>query len=163
MPKLRIVSRSKWGAAKPRGVDRVRWIGANLKIRVHHTADSGPGAHANRKAEREYMQRIQSFHQHTRGWADIGYSYVIMPSGVVYVGRGWGVRGSHTLNHNSDVGVCFAGTFTEKPPTIAAQIAFWQLKRRLKLRGARGLEAIPHSATFATACPGNALKRALGL
>jgi len=161
--RLRVYSRTKWGAKPPRAIDRVRWFGTIRPIRVHHTADSGPGPRATVAEESAYMRRIQAFHQNTRGWADIGYSYVIMPSGRVYTGRGYGIRGSHTVNHNADVGICFAGTFTEKAPTIAAQVAFWQMKRWLKRRGVRGLNAIPHRATFATACPGNELCKALGI
>lgn len=163
MGSLKIVSRKRWSAAPARGIDRVQWFAKRVKIRVHHTADNGPGSRATQADEAAYMRRIQAFHQNTRGWADIGYSYVIMPSGRVFVGRGWGVRGAHTEGHNSDIGVCFAGTFVERAPTLAAQIAFWQLKRRLKRRGARDLQALPHSLTYPTACPGNALKKALGL
>jgi N-acetylmuramoyl-L-alanine amidase len=109
------------------------------------------------------MQETQQFHMGTRGYADIAYSYVIMPSGRVYVGRGFGVKGAHTLDHNSDVGICFAGTYTQRIPSDEAVAAFWQLKRHLRRRGVRGLGAVPHRATFSTACPGAKVVKALGL
>lgn len=163
MPKLSVVSRRKWGAAAATSVTRDRWAGKRLTIRVHHTADTPPRPNASVGEEAAYMRRVQAFHQNVRGYADIAYSYVIMPSGRVYVGRGWGVHGAHTLNHNGDVGICFAGTYTKMEPTHSSLVAFWQLKRRLQRRGLRVADIAGHRETFATSCPGDAVMKALQL
>lgn len=161
---LTIVSRRKWGAKAPTSRTRVRWAGTKRALRVHHTADIQPPLPtATIAQESSYLRNIQHYHMTTRGYSDIAYSYIIMPSGRVYVGRGFGVLGAHTLSHNEDVGVCFAGNYSQKQPTDVSLAAFWQLKRHLKLRGVRGLNAVPHRATFATACPGSKLVKSLGL
>lgn len=45
-----------------------------------------------------------------RGWADIGYHYVIRRSGTVETGRPLHIKGAHTLHHNDDsIGICLVG------------------------------------------------------
>lgn len=165
-----IRARSHWSTGVP-AADLANvspsWTSAPTDVYVHHTADSGP-----RKAtvleEHAYLRRIEAFHVNTRGYKALGYSYIIMPSGRVYEGRGWNKKGAHTLDpkdadrdgdlvENDDIGICFAGTFTSKPPTRRAKSAYWLLRARLKLRGARIDRTYPHRAAFATSCPGSAI------
>ena len=37
----------------------------------------------------------------SKGWSDIGYSFLIGGDGRVYEGRGWGRVGAHTYGYNS--------------------------------------------------------------
>jgi N-acetylmuramoyl-L-alanine amidase len=51
-----------------------------------------------------------------RGWSDIGYHYVILPSGEIEVGRTLNQIGAHCEGQNADsIGTCLIGdtTFTE--------------------------------------------------
>ena len=82
---------------------------------VHHTAT--PNGESDWAAR---VRQIWDFHVHTRGWADIGYNYLIDQNGLMYVGRGEDVKGAHFSGHNSETcGIAYLGTFnTFQPPAV---------------------------------------------
>jgi hypothetical protein len=107
-------------------------------------------------AEKKAMREIQRFHQgKSRGWADIGYAYVVFPSGRIYEGRGKHV-GAHCPGHNSEPSCAFAGDYSKVAPTERAVRAFDELRKQLRMVGWRG-----HRDGFPTSCPGDALYGAL--
>lgn len=136
---------------------------------IHHVADSGPsgGARATVKAEKMYMRKVEAFHIDSRDMAAIAYSFVIMPSGRVYEGRGWGKSGGHTYGHNSfSHGVCFAGNFQSMRPTKRALAACRELLndgtgkgfvRRPRKEHPTGGHRDVGAQGGGTACPGNNL------
>ena len=70
-------------------------------------------------------REIQIKHMHDKGYADIGYHFVIDAAGLIYEGRSLGVRGAHTGGHNTGtVGVCLMGNFEDAaPPGVQAASA----------------------------------------
>jgi N-acetylmuramoyl-L-alanine amidase len=50
----------------------------------------------------ERVRAIQYFHQHDRGWVDIGYHFLVGENGKVYEGRGWDRQGAHSPGWNND-------------------------------------------------------------
>lgn len=59
---------------------------------------------------------IRRFHVQERGWSDIGYHYVIQPSGETEAGRPLSEAGAHTYGHNADsIGICLIGGKGSKP------------------------------------------------
>jgi len=58
------------------------------------------------------------------GWDDVGYSFLVCEDGRVYEGRGWNVRGAHTLGYNQvAIGVCIIGDYQRRlplPPAVNA-------------------------------------------
>lgn len=156
-----IRGRKIWGAVPPADRTYDQWS-SGVTLVVHHTAGSMP---RDENGERAEMRSIQRAH-FANGWSDIGYNYVIMPSGRVYEGRGYGIRGAHTINHNRQtIGVSFAGNYDVKKPTRRSLRAYRQLMRRLRDHGARidrvrGHQQMPNQST---ACPGKHLMRALKL
>lgn len=82
---------------------------------VHHTAT--PNNESDWAAR---VRQIWDFHVHTRGWADIGYNYLIDQNGLMYVGRGEDIKGAHFSGHNSETcGIAYLGTFnTFQPPAV---------------------------------------------
>lgn len=85
---------------------------------VHHSASSNQS--------NDWPAVVASFfayHTFTNGWQDIGYNWLIDPSGNIYQGRGGGedVRGAHMCGYNNNtMGICMIGTFTNVDPTNAA-------------------------------------------
>lgn len=156
-----IRGRSVWRAVPPSDRTYDDWS-AGVTLVVHHTAGSSPSTEAEELAE---MRSIQRAH-FAKGWSDLGYNYVIMPSGRVYEGRGYGIRGAHTLNANRQtIGVSFAGNYDVRRPSRNSVRAYRLLVRRLRAQGARidrvrGHKQMPEQAT---ACPGRFLMRALKL
>ena len=84
------------------------------------------------------VRSIWNFHVFDRGWADIGYNYLIDPNGVIYEGRSGGdnVVGAHFSGVNAGtMAVALLGDFTNEPPTIEAinslkRIIAWKCDQR---------------------------------
>lgn len=104
--KINVISRSIWGAAPPKHPY------TNLtpkRITIHHTVIGILPTTASLGAERKRMRDIQQMH-FNRGFSDIGYHYIIMPSGRIYEGRPNSKRGAHDVL-NDGFGVAFDGEF----------------------------------------------------
>ena len=76
-------------------------------IVVHHSAGNTSSS--------DFAAVVRSYwnyHVNVRGWADIGYNWLIDPNGVVYEGRGDRVRGAHSPCMNAiSTGICFIGNY----------------------------------------------------
>jgi N-acetylmuramoyl-L-alanine amidase len=76
------------------------------------------------------MRDLEDYHVDTRGFRAVGYSFVIMPGGRTYEGRGWGMLGAHTLRRNGNsYGIALVGNFDEDQPTPEALSACLALIR----------------------------------
>jgi len=118
---------------------------------VHHSA-------GNQKAT---VESIHAYNRDSRGWAGIGYHYIIYPDGSIHRGRPESMRGSHAGNANDwALGVCVVGDYTNTPPSDAALHALTRLLAWLAVRhdwawsSARTLSG--HRDWMSTACPGAA-------
>ena len=140
MESLGIIPRSEWGAVEPdvkasvEGVyDPVTNPGGWLvyveplpevlnTIVVHHSAlplSDGP-------------LEIQYKHIQLRGFADIGYNFVIDGAGQLYEGRSLAVRGAHTGGHNTGtIGIVLLGNFEETEPLEEQLVTLKKLARCL--------------------------------
>jgi hypothetical protein len=144
-----LIRRDAWGAAPPRG----KPIAIPTPVRdlfLHHSAspDGGPST----------VRAIQKFHQETRGWADIAYTWLYSPRDrVFYEGRGPAVAGAHTRNHNrTSHAVCVLGNYevTAPPRHVISDLADWAYWHG----GVWGPNFYrPHLDVAATACPGKHL------
>lgn len=57
---------------------------------------------------------IRRWHKE-KGWADIGYHYVIRRNGVLEVGRDESTVGAHAVGHNArSIGICLVGGIDEQ-------------------------------------------------
>lgn len=79
------------------------------------------------------MKNIQEFHIQHRQWNDIGYNFLVAPTGDVFEGRGWGVVGSHAPKYNSkSVGICLIGDYLrELFPLWTPEICITNLENAL--------------------------------
>lgn len=114
-------------------VDRViRWKWANAlrwpnqyriqktKILVHHTADNNNSLPQTVAEEKEYMKTLYRYHAFSRGRWDIGYNFIIMPSGRIYewrAGGAWVIWAHATWNNTPSVWISLVWNFEEKDPT----------------------------------------------
>jgi hypothetical protein len=116
---------------------------------VHHSASVLDGPRA-----------IQKLHMEKRGYADIGYHYLIDAEGRLYEGRLVGVRGAHTGGFNTGtVGVCLLGNFENQWPDVRQLEALRGLGTHLA--AAYGLGFLASHQGFqpaATVCPGHNLQ-----
>ena len=89
------------------------------------------------------MRAIQRWHL-ARGWATIGYHFVVSPSGRIFRGRPVDRLGAHVLGHNAGtVGICLMGNFETERPTPAALRSLEHTCRRLVPGGAERPAARP--------------------
>jgi hypothetical protein len=89
------------------------------KILVHHTA-SDSSKIMTIDDEKQYIQGVYKYHAFTRWWGDIGYNFMIMPSGRIYEWRKWwvGVVWAHaTWNNSPSIGISMVGNFVDAEPT----------------------------------------------
>lgn len=151
--------RCRWGATPYRGHPTPLRLPLGL-LYVHHTYVPAPPCTTFQSCAAD-MRSMQRFHQNVRGWADIGYSFVVGSDGYVYQGRGWHWVGAHTLGYNSrGFGVAFVGNYTGSLPSEAALNTVRDVLPSCAIRA--GLlrpdyKLFGHRQLGKTDCPGNAL------
>lgn len=159
---VKILARSSWGA---KAADRknLEPMVRPTRVTIHHSAmyfrDTRP---ASCKAQ---LQMIQHEHMGNRGYGDIGYHYIIDPSGRIWEGREMRWQGAHASGDNNiaNIGVCLLGNFmhgrTGQGPTPAQVTSMQQLVVSMMKRYNFGADAIHcHSDFKATECPGPLLE-----
>ncbi len=152
---VKIHSRADWGARAPRCAG-----GAMTPNRatIHHTVTPTKDS----MTPQQRLRQIQSFHQVSRGWCDIGYNYLISRDGRVWRGRGPQTIGAHVSNSNTgNIGVSFMGTHTSTAPTATQMCQAAKLLRRLH-EDFSGIsltrtDVKGHRQYGGTTCPGDAL------
>jgi len=152
---LKIYSRADWGARPP------RCDGGSMvpnRATIHHTVTPTRDS----MTPQQRLRQIQSFHQLTRGWCDIGYNYLVSRDGRVWRGRGPQTVGAHVSNSNTgNVGISFMGTYTATAPTDTQMCQAAKLLRRLH-EDFSGIslnrtDVKGHRQYGGTSCPGDAL------
>ena len=159
----RIEPRSRWNAAAMRSnhdpMSRVQ------RITVHHTGSDFQAVDAEGTARA--IRSIQRDHQSSRGWADIGYHFLVDRSGRVWEGRPMSAQGAHAGNralNRGNIGVAVLGNFDTQSMSAAQRRSLHDLLDHLRSR-----HAIPRTAVLThheilsrnhaggTACPGRSL------
>lgn len=152
---MEVVTRAQWGAAAPKA--RSTFSRAPEGVFLHYTSSDYDRAQSHSDCAKR-VKGIQSFHQGpSRGWSDIGYSFLYCMHGVVFEGRGWQVSGAHTVGYNSTAhAFCFLGgdrdgrdDLTDKGRAAAAWLIREAFKRHPEGKRVRG-----HGDVNPTACPG---------
>ncbi|XP_030400216.1 LOW QUALITY PROTEIN: peptidoglycan recognition protein 3-like [Gopherus evgoodei] len=152
-----IITRSQWGARAPR--DRVQLSTPVPYVIIHHTAGSSCISQASCS---QLVRGIQNYHMDSKGWADIGYNFLIGEDSRVYEGRGWSTMGAHAKNWNhKSLGFSFLGTFSSRVPSAAALNIAQDLIQCAVNRGSLSSSYTlkGHRNVNPTECPGNALYR----
>mgnify|MGYP005831616257 CR=1 FL=1 len=156
---LYVLGRGVWGANPVRAnVNRMRRV---FRITVHHTAGPAFWDASLSGAARE-IKSIQSFHQNERGWADIGYHYVIDRSGTIWQGRSLSYQGAHANGalNDGNIGIALLGNFCTQKPTRAQAESLAALVEklcevfRLAPRDVYTHGELAARANRSTSCPG---------
>lgn len=113
------------------------------RIVIHHS-DSDAGSAAV----------VHGWHLN-KGWAGIGYHFVIKRDGVIERGRPIQYVGAHTEGSNSDsIGICCIGNFMTYGPNEAQLKSLIALIQYLQDKYGNKLKVFGHRELMATACPG---------
>lgn len=118
-------------------------------IVIHHSASG---------RDTTSVDMIRTWHKN-KGYADIGYHYIITGDGKLHVGRPADQVGAHAYGRNKDtLGICLTGDFNTELPSKLQMDTLIQLVATLAKRHKLNPQAvIGHRDTIATACPGNLL------
>ncbi|XP_070703681.1 peptidoglycan recognition protein 6 [Pempheris klunzingeri] len=154
-----IIPRCMWGAEAYRGTPTNLSLPLSFMF-IHHTHTPSQPCLTFEQCSAD-MRSMQRFHQHDRGWDDIGYSFVAGSDGYIYEGRSWHRQGAHTLGHNSiGYGVSFIGSYSTTLPSqhsmrlvrdqlASCAVGGGRLTANFTLQG--------HRQVVNTSCPGDAL------
>ncbi|MEK6544131.1 MAG: peptidoglycan recognition protein [Elusimicrobiota bacterium] len=124
-----IITREEWGATAP--AFAFNPMPPIYRATIHNTAGQAPTQLAFAKSQ---MRAIQIFHRDVRGWADIGYHFVIDRAGRIYEGRPLGAVGAHAgpgiENNLGNIGIALMGNYMKYPPTAkqmesVQRLALW--------------------------------------
>ena len=152
---LTMVSRAQWGA--PTAGQHWEAMGPVRFVTLHHTDE-----HAGMQglSDAQIVKNICLTHQR-RGWADIGYHFLIGRDGRIYEGRRADRQGAHSrgVNNRNNLGISLIGNYDATLPNreqleatrrfLAQQLKRYGLSRKA-LRG--------HREWSPTTCPGEALQ-----
>jgi hypothetical protein len=153
--------KSAWTSVRPI-VSRADRMNGISRITVHHSAIPSAGL-TDRGAIVRQLQGIQREHMHRRGepFADIGYHYIIDPTGRIWEGRSLSLQGAHVANQNEhNLGVMCMGNFDRQSPT-QAQLATLQafLAEQMSRYRVPVKRVYTHRELGSSSCPGNNLQR----
>ena len=119
---FQIISRRTWKAQLPK--NSLADLPSPKRITIHHTVLPTLSVTASQATEEARMRQIQQGEMTgAQNFSDIGYHYVIMPSGRIYEGRPNGKKGAHDMI-NDGFGIAMEGTFhlTEKITEIGLAV-----------------------------------------
>lgn len=154
-----VISRSQWtrsGVARPRDINPMNGIS---RITIHHSAINSSELRTPAAVARE-LDGIRAGHV-GRGWADIGYHYIIDPAGKVWEGRATQYQGAHVENNNEhNLGIMMLGNFNQQSPSpqsLATLQGFVTAQmRQYRVPVSR---VYTHRELKSTECPGTSLQR----
>ncbi len=144
---MNIVGRSGWGAQPARSVTPLSPGRVELFV-VHHTTGTYAGP--------ETVRSIQRFHMQDRGWADVGYNFLVGSDGTVFEGCGWSRVGAHARNKNSvSIGVAYIGDGRLPVSDEVRRSLAWLAQEADRRFGS--LRRVGHRDVGSTVCPGDVL------
>lgn len=156
------LDRARWGARTPdRG--NLDPMGRIWRVTVHHSAMlARPGA---AQVSAAAIRAIQQQHMEGRGYGDIGYHFLIDPTGRIWQGRDLKFQGAHAsgANNEGNVGICLLGNFTTgrdgQEPTDAQLRSLQTLLRQVcQQHRLPAREIHTHREFRPTSCPGEHLQ-----
>lgn len=166
MVKVEIITCPEWGARQPRSAPRV--IGQSSRIIFHHTASHHPelgGSGESREEAIAYARALQRYHMDGNGWIDSGHHFLVCRNGLILQGRwltvsaiqaGHMVEGAHCPGMNHQIGIEHEHQgheeMTAAQRTASAELMVWIAQHYHRKTA---LPVDPHSAHYATSCPGN--------
>lgn len=127
------------------------------RLTIHH---SGKADDATGDAE-DHLRDFERVHKQ-KGWACIGYHFIISRDGTVYEGRPLKFQGAHATGDNniSNIGVCLMGDFSTRPVPATQRKSLDRVVERLRAQyRIKRSDIYGHRDFKGTDCPGEYLYR----
>lgn len=150
---LDVYRRAYWGAGSVKTSD-INYMSQINRITVHHTTVLP--VYRN-KSNAEIVKSIFNFHRHNKGWADIGYHYLIGSDGTVYEGRQEKFQGAHAGANNNkyNLGIALIGDFTQQRPSRQQlQTLEMLITEKVRTHNISPDQIFGHRDLKSTECPG---------
>jgi len=153
-----VIARGQWTNEAVRRQRDLYSMGKVTRITIHHDA-LGSGSLRTMSDSQNRLRSIRSGHVR-EGWADIGYHYIIDPSGRIWEGRPVVYQGAHVKDHNEqNIGVMLMGNFDQQPPTSSARASLNGFVAQLMKRHNVSVSRVyTHQELRPTRCPGRNLQ-----
>lgn len=122
------------------------------RITVHHSGDAEDAT----GDPADHLRQFERAHK-AKGWACIGYHFVIARDGTVFEARPLKFQGAHATGDNNigNIGVCLMGNFDNRPIPAAQRKALEDTIARLRKRyGIARTQLYGHRDFKTTDCPG---------
>lgn len=151
---LAIVSRQAWGALPIRPNHSP--MPTIKRVTLHHTSEYAGMA---KLTDKETVFSIAKYHRDQRGWADIGYHYLIGRDGLIYEGRSEKLQGAHvSRNNENNLGISVIGDFVNKLPNPLQLNSLQNLLKYKLNENHLGIQDLyGHRDLKPTQCPGEML------
>lgn len=154
----RVIARANWTRNGPLMRD-INPMGGVSKITIHHQGNPQPVYFTDRQSTIQELEKTRNAHR-ARGWADIGYHFIVDRAGYVWEGRNIAYQGAHVRDHNeNNIGVMCLGNFDLQAPSDAQLASLEYTVRELRRQYKISTRHIyTHQEINRTACPGRALQ-----
>jgi hypothetical protein len=158
-PQTGIIRRSMWtsmGVARP---SEINPMGRVLRITIHHDGMNAYTATDMASTARR-IETIRAAHvagaRSGRSWADIGYHFIIDPSGRVWEGRSTQFQGAHVRDQNeNNLGILCLGNYERQRLTPATAAALDRFVASQMRRYSISVSSVrTHRERAPTQCPG---------
>lgn len=146
-----IVCRADWGAAPWQGKTYTVPTRERTEILIHY---NGPATAV--QTGMSVPRTVDRIHRE-KGWAGVGYNFLVDMAGTVYEGRGWDLQGAHCPGHNRSGYGLYVAVGGTQVPTAAALRSVRALCDAASSRTGRNLARTWHGACYPTDCPGQHL------
>jgi hypothetical protein len=152
-----VIPRREWTSSGPI-LSLINPMNGINRITVHHSAIISSTVGSKADAAR-MMDNVRRGHT-SQGWADIGYHYVIDPSGRIWEGRPIQYQGAHVKENNEhNLGVMCMGNFdVERPTPEMLQSLDMFVADRMRAYNISVSRVYTHQEIKPTACPGRNLQ-----
>jgi hypothetical protein len=153
-----ILPRSAWNAAPIRAnIDPMTGI---TRITIHHTGEIWTSLDLEQTGKK--IRDHQLFHQNGKGWADLGYHFLIDRCGRIWEGREIRFQGAHAGNsdlNRGNIGISLLGNYEEQQLNSLQEKSLNNLLTVLCYEyDLRLWHIVTHRELKNTACPGRYLQ-----
>lgn len=160
---IAVMPRNAWTRTGP-AMSRLNPMNGVNRITVHHegvdvfTATArGTVASRLENIRRAHVSRTSKSGEK---WADIGYHYIIDPSGTVWEGRSTRYQGAHVQDENErNLGIMMLGNFEKQAPSAASLLTLdLFVAQQMRRFGVPRSRVFTHRELGPTSCPGRSLQ-----
>lgn len=153
-----IIARSNWTRHGLAGRN-INAMGTVSLLTIHHEGWT-PVTFTDARSTYDRIEKIRQIHTRDRGWADIGYHYIVDRAGRILEGRSIRYQGAHVSEHNPhNIGVLVLGNFNEQQPSREQVVSLSQFVGKLRQTYRVPLRKVyTHQEITPTECPGRYLQ-----